>query len=166
MTKKWYILQFKSNAHHQAVKNLNQQGFETFLPLQNVTMRKTSRFINVNRPLFPGYMFVTFDIADKKWVKINHTLGVLRLITFNSRLRSVPTSFMNDLISNFDLSGKLLQEKKLEKGDQVKILNGPLANFIATVKDLEADQRISILMDLMGRETKIVTTSNNLQLSN
>ena len=44
MSKEWFILQFKPNAHHQAVKNLTQQGFETFLPLHDTTLRIMSRF--------------------------------------------------------------------------------------------------------------------------
>jgi len=42
MSKEWFILQFKPNAHHQANNNLNQQGFETFLPLNNITSRNAS----------------------------------------------------------------------------------------------------------------------------
>ena len=45
MSKEWFILQFKPNSHHQAAKNLNRQGFETFLPLHDTTSRKISRFI-------------------------------------------------------------------------------------------------------------------------
>jgi transcriptional antiterminator RfaH len=165
MSKEWFILQFKSNSHHQAAKNLNQQGFETFLPLHDTTSRKLSRFINASKPLFPGYMFVRFDKAEPKWHKINSTYGVSRLITVNSILKSIPTSFVDSLMKRYDLSGKLVPIQKLEKGDQVKVLKGPFASFIATVEKYEADQRIWVLMDLMGRKTKIITPSDALKLS-
>ena len=165
MSKEWFILQFKSNSHHQAAKNLNRQGFETFLPLHDTTSRKLSRFINTSQPLFPGYMFVRFDRAECEWHKINNTYGVSRLITFNSGLKSIPTKFIDSLMKRYDLLGKLLPMQKLKKGDQVTILKGPFANFIATVEKYEADQRIWILMDLMGRKTKIQTPSDNLTLS-
>ena len=165
MSKEWFILQFKSNSHHQAAKNLTRQGFEVFLPLHDTTSRKLSRFINASKPLFPGYMFIRFDKAQANWHKINNTYGVSRLITFNSILKSIPTSFVDTLMERYDLSGKLLPMKKLKKGDQVTVLKGPFANFIATVEKYEADQRIWILMDLMGRKTKIQTPSDNLTLS-
>ena len=165
MSKEWYILQFKSNSHHLAAKNLNRQGFETFLPLHDTTSRRLSRFINTSKPLFPGYMFITFDRTESKWHKINNTYGVSRLITFNSILKSIPTIFVDHLMKRYDLSGKLLPIQKLKKGDQVTVLKGPFANFIATVEKYEADQRIWILMDLMGRKTKIQTPSDNLTLS-
>ena len=165
MSKEWFILQFKSNSHHLAAKNLNRQGFETFLPLHDTTSRRLSRFISTSKPLFPGYMFIRFDRAESEWHKINNTYGVSRLITFNSLLKSIPTSFVDSLMMRYDLSGKLLPIKKLKKGDQVTVLKGPFANFIATVEKYEADQRIWILMDLMGRKTKIQTPSDNLTLS-
>ena len=72
MSKEWFILQFKPKSHHQAKQNLNQQGFETFLPLHDTTSRKASRFITSTQPLFPGYMFIKFDRAESKWHKINN----------------------------------------------------------------------------------------------
>jgi transcriptional antiterminator RfaH len=165
MSKEWFILQFKSNSHHQATKNLNQQGFETFLPLHDTTSRKLSRFINTSKPLFPGYMFIRFDRGESDWHKINNTYGVSRLITFNSILKSIPTRFVDSLMKRYDASGKLLPTQKLKKGDQVTLLTGPFANFIATVEKYEADQRIWILLDLMGRKTKIQTPSDTLKVS-
>jgi transcriptional antiterminator RfaH len=165
MSKEWFILQFKPNSHHLATKNLNRQGFETFLPFCDTTSRRASRFINTSQPLFPGYMFIKFDREEPKWHKINSTYGVSRLITFNSILKSIPNTFVNDLKKRYDLSGKLLPLKKLKKGDQVKILKGPFANFIATIETYETDQRIWILMDLMGRKSKIQTQSDTIQPS-
>ena len=75
-TKKWYVLKYKPKAHLRAMRNLNQQGFETFLPLHDTTSRKLSRFINTSKPLFPGYMFIRFDKAESEWHKINNTYGV------------------------------------------------------------------------------------------
>ena len=165
MTKEWFVIQLKPNSHHQAKKNLTRQGFDTFLPLHEITLRKASRFVKSTKPLFPGYMFITFDRTDTKWHKINNTYGVSRLITFNSILKSIPTTFVEDLKRRCDLSDKLIPLKKLQKGDQVKLLNGPFTNFIATVEKYETDQRIWILMDIMNRQTQVQTSSNALQES-
>ena len=166
MSKEWFILQFKPNSHHQATKNLTRQGFEVFLPLHDTTSQKLSRFINTSKPLFPGYMFIRFDRAGSEWHKINNTYGVSRLITSNSKLKPIPTIFIDNLMMRYDLSGRLLPVEKLKKGDQVRILKGPFADFIATIETYTTEQRIWILMDLMGRKTKIQTSSDTLQLSN
>ena len=165
MSKEWFILQFKPNSHHQATKNLNRQGFETFLPIHDATSRRLSRFVNISKPLFPGYMFIRFNKSESEWHKINNTYGVSRLITSNSTLKSIPTTFVDGLMKRYDLSGKLLPIQKLKKGDHVTVLKGPFANFIATVEKYEADHRIWILLDLMGRKTKIQTPTDALKLS-
>tara|TARA_B110000977_G_scaffold86309_1_gene115009 strand:+ start:565 stop:1065 length:501 start_codon:yes stop_codon:yes gene_type:complete len=163
MSKEWFILQFKANSHCQADENLKRQGFTTFLPLYNTTSRNSSRFINATQPLFPGYMFIAFDRTDPDWHKINNTYGVSRLVAFNSILKSIPNLIIDNLKKRCDSSGKLLPLEKLKEGDQVKILKGPFVNFIATVETYETDQRIWVLMDLLGRKSKIKTPSDALQ---
>ena len=107
MSKEWFILQFKSNSHHLAAKNLTRQGFETFLPLHDTTSRRSSRFMDASKPLFPGYMFIRFDRAESEWHKINSTYGVSRLITFNSILKSIPTTFVEQFDEAIRFIGKI-----------------------------------------------------------
>ena len=121
--------------------------------------------MSASRPLFPSYMFITFDKSKSNWSRINNTYGVKRLITFNSILKSIPTTVIDNLMIRCDLIGRILPVQKLTKGDQVKVLKGPFANFIATVETHETDQRIWILTDLMGRKTKIQAPMEDLQLS-
>ena len=166
MLKEWFVIQFKPNSHFQAEKNLTRQGFETFLPLHEVTSRKASRFVKSTKPLFPGYMFVSFDKTDNEWHKVKYTYGVSRLITFHSSLKSIPYTFVDNLMKRYDSSGKLIPIVKMEKGAKVEILKGPFANFIATVEEYESEQRIWVLMDLMGRKSKILAHSDTLLPSN
>jgi transcriptional antiterminator RfaH len=166
MSKEWFVIQFKPNSHYQATKNLNRQGFKTFLPLHEITLRKASRFVKSTKPLFPGYMFVSFDKTEINWHKIKSTYGVSRLVTFNTSLKSIPSIFVENLMKRYDSSGKLMPILKMKKGDKVKILEGPFASFIASVEDYESEQRIWILLNLMGRKTKILTPSDTLQPSN
>ena len=71
--KRWYLAQCKPNATHIAVRNLENQNFVSFLPLQEGTKRKGKGFQHQIRPLFPGYLFVHLDAAEGPWRKINST---------------------------------------------------------------------------------------------
>jgi transcriptional antiterminator RfaH len=51
----WYLVQLKPNGHKLAKANLERQGFNTFLPLQNVTKRTAQKFMDRTIPLFAGY---------------------------------------------------------------------------------------------------------------
>ncbi len=162
----WYLIQFKRNAHYIAERNLNQQKFKTFLPLQNSTEKRRSEFFTSIKPLFPGYMFVRIKSDGAPWQKINSTLGVSRLICQDGVPRLVPPGVVSGLLSRCDSSGRLLPPTVLQRGDAVKIQSGALANFIATVETIDSNRRIWVLMDLMGQVTRVQVASEQLELSN
>ena len=64
-----------------------------------------------------------------------------------------------------DASGKLLPTKQLSKGDEVQILNGPFANFITTIEEIDTQQRVWVLMELMGRPTRISVNIEGLKIT-
>ena len=162
----WFLLQFKPNSHRLAERNLMRQGFETFLPMQEVTRRKSTRFVNDLRPLFPGYMFVAFEPKSAPWRKINATIGVSKLVSFDGQPKPVPFDLVSGLMQRCDTAGKLLPVKQLAAGDQVELVTGPFANFIATVETIDIEQRIWVLMECMGQRTRMHVKADQLQLSN
>ena len=134
--KQWHLLQFKPNSHRLAVRNLQRQGFETFLPLQEITRHKASRFTVDLRPLFPGYMVVGVQLDAAPWRAINSTIGVSRLVSFADNYKPLPLNLISSLMLRCDEEGKLLPPKTLNAGDSVEVLNGAFVNFVATVEKL------------------------------
>jgi transcriptional antiterminator RfaH len=63
-----------------------------------------------------------------------------------------------------DEGGKLLPPRILMTGDAVKISGGPFANFVATVKEIGPDQRVWVLLDLMGRTARVAVNSDVLRV--
>jgi len=59
----------------------------------------------------------------------------------------------------------LLPPKSLNEGDSVEMLTGPFANFIATVDTIDPEQRIWVLMDFMGQQTRMQVTADQLQIA-
>ena len=166
MIDNWYLIQFKRNAHHIAERNLNQQEFKTFLPLQNFTGKRKSEFFSSIKPLFPGYMFVHIKPDGAPWQKINSTLGVSRLICQDGMPKMVPPAVVAGLISRCDSSGRLLPPTALQHGDTVEIQSGALANFVATVETIDSNRRIWVLMELMGQITRVQVTPEQVKISN
>ena len=162
----WYFIQFKRNSHRIAERNLNQQGFETFLPLQDFTRKRGSKFLTVTKPLFPGYMFVGIKSLGEPWQKINSTLGVVRLICQDGIPKRVPFEIVAGLISRCDSVGRLLPPTALRCGDTVEINSGILANFIATVETIASNSRIWVLMDIMGQISRVQVASEQVRRFN
>lgn len=163
--KQWHLLQFKSNSHRLAERNLKRQGFETFLPLQEITRLNASRFTLDLRPLFPGYMFVGVELDPAPWRAINSTIGVSRLVSFADNYKPLPQSLISSLMLRCDEEGKILPPKTLNAGDSVEVLNGPFANFVATVEKIDAQQRVWVLMEFMGRGTRVKVQPEQLKFS-
>ena len=159
----WFLAQLKPNAQAIAVRNLDRQGFATFLPQHRVTRRQSGRFIDTLRPLFPGYLFVGFDPNTAPWRKINATSGVSRLVSFDRRPRAVPTVLIDDLRARCDVDGVLKPAPILASGSAVEILSGPFANFVATVESITPDQRVWVLLDLMGQQTRVQVANNHVR---
>ena len=166
MSSNWFLIQLKRNSHRIAERNLNQQGFTTFLPLVDFTSRIGSKFSANIKPLFPGYMFVTADLDRAPWLKINNTLGVSRLICQDGIPMRVPEDIISALMSRCDRSGKLLPPGSLMRGDSVRIISGALANFVATVEQFDSEQRIWVLLDIMGHATRVRVAADQIKLQN
>ena len=161
----WYLIQFKPNSHRLAERNLYRQGFETFLPMQKINHRKASRFVSDLRPLLPGYTFVSVNSELTPWRSINSRIGVSKLVGFEGKPKPLPLQLISGLMLRCDASGTLLPPKSLSEGDNVEMLTGPFANFIATVDTIDPDQRIWVLMDFMGQKTRMQVSADQLQLA-
>jgi Transcription termination factor nusG len=78
---RWYCLQHKPGLHDTARKELTRQGFDAWSPLRRITIRHARKATEALRPVFPGYLFVRFDVDRHPWRAIVHTRGVHRLFS-------------------------------------------------------------------------------------
>ncbi|SDK67104.1 transcription termination/antitermination protein NusG [Aliiruegeria lutimaris] len=161
----WFLAQLKPNCAAIADRNLQRQGFQTFLPLTEETRPRNGRFATTTRPLFPGYIFVAFDPALGPWRKVNATQGVTRLVSFGKAPAPVPHDLVLHLKQRCDTDGRLLPPKLPKPGDQVTLATGPFANFVAQVEKLAPDQRVWVLMDIMGGQTRVAVSAEQLRAS-
>ena len=156
----WFLAQLKPNNYRIAERNLQRQAFRTFLPFQQQTLRRHGKFKLTLKPLFPGYLFVAVDSASGGWRAINSTYGVTKLVNFGGDPAPVPADLVSELMSRCDGEGKLLSPRRLTPGDSITPTSGPFADFAAKVERIEPDQRVWVLLDLMGRKTRLAVDAN------
>lgn len=160
----WFLAQLRPNCHKIAERNLLRQGFQTFLPMHEEVKRRPGQFVTKLRPLFTGYMFVGFDATKGSWRAVNSTYGITRLVSFGGEPQPVPLDLISRLMRRCDEGGKLLPPPILNTGDAVKITDGPFAEFVATIEEINSDQRVWILLELMGRSTRVAVQPDALQV--
>jgi transcriptional antiterminator RfaH len=151
----WFIIQLRPQGLKRAIDHLRRQDFRTFAPeIENTTTRAGS-LRQTRKPLFPGYLFVSFDPANQGWVAINSTRGVSRLILDRPFSPSpLPQQVIAGIMARCDTSGLLLPPASLEVGDKIRVLAGPFADLVTTIEMLPDQERIGVLIDLMGQKIR------------
>lgn len=160
----WFVAQLKPQGLRLAVQNLDRQGFLHFCPKRLETTIKRGKPIASEKPLFPGYLFVQFDPAEAGWTSINGTRGITRLIITDLRKpNSLPAEFMSGLMARCDTVGVVTALPDLEIGDTIRVLSGPFAEAVARIEQFTDDERLQILMDLMGQKTRISVPKSKVE---
>ncbi len=161
----WFLAQFKPNSHLIAERNLVRQGFATFLPLQEDTLRRNGKFVTRMRPLFPGYIFVASDDQAQRWRAINSTYGVSRIVSFSGIPAPLPKGFIAALRARCDADGRILPEPEppaFTLGEDVRITVGPFANLIGEILKVSCDRRVVLLLDLLGGKIRVTVSNDHL----
>ena len=159
----WYAAQLRPNGDTLAMTHLQRQGFTPFRPLIWESRRSGQAMASVLRPMFPGYVFVKFDILQPEWCKIRSTRGITRLIGQDATGPSkLPTALILDMKARCASNLPAGPSNTFEPGDQVHVASGPFADFLATVEKVDAQQRIWLLIDFMGRSSRISAKASDL----
>ena len=146
-----------------AARNLARQGCDVFLPLMEQTRRAAQQFRTELRPLFPGYLFVGLREQAPSWRTLNSTHGVSRGVSLDGTYRPVPEALISQLQDQCDEAGVFRAQDTFRLGDVVQIQTGPFASFLAEVEDMAPDQRIWVLIDLMGQKSRIAVDHQDLR---
>jgi transcriptional antiterminator RfaH len=151
----WHLAQLRPNGAALATRNLLRQGYEVFNPKHTVSRRRGEVFVAREEQLFPGYLFVALGQEKQHWGPINGTLGVARLVGFGGSAAVVPHHLIDELQRRCDETGLILPMPDLAPGDTIRILAGPFAEFVSKVERIDAQQRVWVLLDLLGRAARV-----------
>lgn len=154
---RWIVVQVKSQCEDLAIKNLEESGFTCFCPRLN--FQKGSKV--EKRPMFPGYIFVEIDLLDMPvWRTINSHRGAIRMLMLTSGCPGVlPVGLVEDLISRGDVFTDFNQVVKLVRGQKIQFTAGPLSGISGIVQWTNRE-KVALLVDLLGRETLVQSTTN------
>jgi transcriptional antiterminator RfaH len=152
---RWYLAHTRPNGERKAQFHLNAQGFETFLPQIEKTIRHARRLNTVRRPLFPRYLFVRFDITRDRWLSVLSTVGVTRLFMQDSKPVPVPAGVVEELLTH-SKGGVTHLDFCVKEGERVRILSGPFANLTATLSRLDEGRRVQVLLEMMGSSVPVL----------
>tara|TARA_B100000212_G_scaffold236580_1_gene179999 strand:- start:150 stop:626 length:477 start_codon:yes stop_codon:yes gene_type:complete len=155
MMNQWYVVKTKPQQEKRASLNLRNQNFNVISPL----IKK----INNCEPLFPSYIFVSFDINKNIWQKINNSYGVSRILSLNGIPKNLDNNFVNHLKQIIDENGFVKKSLfNFKTNMKVQINDGPFKGFFANVIKKVSDERVKLMIDFFQRKTAIIVNEDNL----
>ncbi|MBO0662450.1 transcriptional activator RfaH [Jiella sp. MQZ9-1] len=160
-----YAVHCRAGRESRAVANLERQAFDVFLPLLRSRQIRNGRASDVLRPLFPSYIFVSFDPAATAWRRINGTFGVKRLVTLGDAPQPVDPAFMTMLRHACDDQGvfSFRNASGFRQGERVMLASGPLAEMVGTIEAMSGTNRALLLLSILGRSTRVSVTLDDLR---
>jgi len=146
--KSWYLLKTKPRQEKIAISNLRNQNYYVYCPSALIN--------NKNVVLFPGYLFIHLDEKVENWSPIRSTKGVLNFVRFGLNFARISDGIIEFIKSNERLtSEKLKNLNKPIPGETVQISDGVFKNYLAIFKSIKSDDRIILLLNLMGQQQSI-----------
>ncbi len=72
---RWFLAHTQPKSELKAGLHLGAQGFRTYLPQIEKTVRHARQLRTVQAPLFPRYLFVILDLDRDRWLSVRSTVG-------------------------------------------------------------------------------------------
>ena len=167
MAKKWYVVHAMSQFEN-AVKRSMQERIklaaleecfgEILVPTEEVTEIKDGQKRKMDRKFFPGYVLVNMDMTEEAWHLVRNTPKVMGFIG-GTKDKPLPISQReaDNILGRVDQSVDKPKPKQLfEAGEQVRVKEGPFADFNGVVEEVQYDKnRIRVGVVIFGRTTPV-----------
>ncbi len=161
---KWYIVHTYSGHEDRVVKSLRQRvqslGFEgrifdIIVPKRNTIKVSGGKKESVKEKIFPGYILVKMLLDDESWLLVRTTQGVTSFIGAGNKPTPISEKEV-EAIRKFMETEEPLYKTAFVKGEAVKIIDGPFADFLGTIDEIdETKGRLKVLVSIFGRETPV-----------
>ena len=164
--KKWYIVHTYSGHENKAkltllerVKNqgLSEYFGEVLVPTESVVENVKGQRRTMTRKPFPGYMFVQMVLDDRTFHLVKNTPKITGFLG-GTKPTPVPEREISTVQTNITegKAGKPKARVVFEAGESVRVVDGPFANFSATVEEVKADkQKVKVSLNMFGRATSV-----------
>lgn len=157
---KWYVVHTYSGYENKVAsnlmttvenRNLQDMILEVKVPTEIVTEIKDDKTKEVERKLFPGYVFVKMVYTDETWYIVRNIRGCTGFVGPSSK----PIPLTEAEVYRMGVETRVV-EVSYKVGDSVRIIDGPLEDFIGVVDELNVEKEyVRVIVSMFGRETPV-----------
>jgi transcriptional antiterminator NusG len=165
---RWYVIQTASNYEKRVQMLIREQILlqamqkcveDVLIPMEPVVEVKKGQKVSGERKFFPGYVLIKCLMTDDVWHLIRHTPHVTAFMGAEQGRKPLPISqgeaerILNQMQNGAEKPRSLV---KFEVGEEVRVMEGPFANFQGMVEIVDEDkERLTVSVSIFGRATPI-----------
>jgi transcriptional antiterminator NusG len=157
---KWYVVHTYSGYENKVkanlekiVENRNMQDYiyDIVVPMEEQIEIKDGKKKATLKKVFPGYVLVKMIMTDESWYVVRNTRGVTGFVGPGSK--PVPLSDEEIKVMGVEEFDTVVD---YEVGDNVRVISGPLENFIGIVEEINMEKKkVRVSVSMFGRETPV-----------
>jgi transcriptional antiterminator NusG len=163
---KWYVVHTYTGYENRAKKSLEERikqhdleicFGDVLIPMETVEEVRGGQKRKSKRKFFPGYMLVQMELNDQTWHLVKSTPKVTGFVGNATKPPPVRDAEVARLTQQMT-TGVTKPTPKIEfsTGEQVRVIDGPFANFNGTVEEVNGDkQTVKVLVSIFGRSTPV-----------
>ena len=163
---KWYIIHAYSGFERKVRESLESRitafGLQNrigriMIPTEPVTELRNGKKYTIERVFLPGYVLVEMELDNDLWHVIKNTPRVTGFLGTGDNPVALSEQEVSSILFRSESStNKPSMKVKFEKSEQVRINEGPFANFTGTVDDVNEDrQTLKVMVSIFGRSTPV-----------
>jgi len=166
LAKHWYIVHTYSGFEKKVAESLQQrvQAYglqedigEVLIPTEDVVEMRGGRKVVSSKRFFPGYLLVEMRMTDHAWHVVKNTPKVTGFVGAGAKPTPLSTAEVEQILQQVREGAEKPKPKySFDKGDQVRINEGPFTSFNGTVDEVNFDKNtLKVMVTIFGRSTPV-----------
>ena len=166
ITKQWYIVHTYSGFENKVSESLQQRvnayGLEAeigdvLIPTEDVVEMRGGKRVVSSKRFFPGYILVEMQMSDHAWHVVRNTPKVTGFVGAGSKPTPLTREEVDQILQQVTVAAEKPKPKyTFDKGDQVRINEGPFTSFNGVVDDVNIDKNtVKVMVTIFGRATPV-----------
>jgi transcriptional antiterminator RfaH len=160
----WYLIHTKPRQEKCALQNLEQQGYQCYLPILPAEKLRQGILVVADEPLFPRYLFIRLGQGDsaKSWAPIRSTKGVSRLVSFGVEPARVD-DWLIELLRAQEAAVQGEPERLFKRGERVRLTEGAFAGVEGIYHMADSERRVMVLIELLSKPVTVTVDAASLR---
>ncbi len=164
--KKWYVVHAQTGSEEKVKTALEgrivSQGLQgqiekIIIPTEQVSEIRSGKRKISQRKFFPGYLLVEMDFNEATYMLVKGTTGVTGFIGLGKKPTPLPQNEVDNILKRTqETQTKPSPKVMFEKGEQIRVNEGPFVNFSGTVEEINAEKgKMKVSVSIFGRSTLV-----------